>query len=67
MDESQSPIQKPEVMHIEVIPKDNPVPANDMKSESEKKEGKQTPPPSMSTSIVNKPAKKRITPMAIDP
>ncbi|XP_062096703.1 chromatin assembly factor 1 subunit FAS2 [Humulus lupulus] len=69
-DNSQSPIQKAEGMAIEVTPNDNPVAANDMtKSEVEKNEGKQTPPASStSISIVNnKSAKRRITPMAIDP
>lgn len=67
-DESQSSIQKPEDMAIEVTPIENPVAADDSKSEAEKNEGKQTPSPSTSTPpIVNKPAKRRITPMAIDP
>ncbi|PON72470.1 Guanine nucleotide-binding protein, beta subunit [Parasponia andersonii] len=68
-DESQSPIQKPEDMAIDVTPENDSVAANDMRSEAEEKEGKQISPPSSTSTppIVNKPAKRRITPMAIDP
>ncbi|KAF4403733.1 hypothetical protein G4B88_002586 [Cannabis sativa] len=68
-DDSQSPIQKAEDMAIEATPNDNSVAVNDTtKSEGEKTEVKQTPPASTSTPIVNnKSAKRRITPMAIDP
>ncbi|KAL4355176.1 hypothetical protein GQ457_06G043140 [Hibiscus cannabinus] len=55
-------IQKPDDMVIEV---DDPAAAHNKTSEcEEKREGKQASP---STPISNKPAKRRITPMAIDP
>ena len=67
-DESSCPVEKPEDMEIEETPKDAPVEANNEKIEAEKNEGKQTSTSSTSTPPTgNKPAKRRITPIAIDP
>ncbi|EXC33632.1 Chromatin assembly factor 1 subunit B [Morus notabilis] len=67
-DSSNCPVEKPEDMEIEEAPKDGPVVANNEKIEAEKNEGKQKSTSSTSDpSIGNKPAKRRITPIAIDP
>ena len=55
-----SPDEKPEDMAIEVT-------ANDTKSEAEKNKEKEASPSLTRTPVANKPAKRRITPMAIDP
>jgi len=55
--EKQSPVQKPADMVIDATRSDS-VAADTTKSEARKNEGKQAS---------NKPAKRRITPMAIDP
>lgn len=66
-DENKNPIQKPEDMVIDAITNDGVVAVDSTKSEAGKNEGKQASPSSTSTPISNKPAKRRITPMAIDP
>lgn len=64
--EKQSPVQKPADMVIDATKSDS-VAADSTKSEARKNEGKQASPSSTITPISNKPAKRRITPMAIDP
>lgn len=66
-DENKNPIQKPEDMVIDATTNDGVVAVDSTKSEAGKNEGKQASPSSTSTPISNKPAKRRITPMAIDP
>lgn len=67
-DESSCPVEEPEDMEIEETPKDGPVEANNEKIKAEKNEGKQMSTSSTSTPpIGNKPAKRRITPIAIYP
>lgn len=56
--------EKTEDKMIEVSKKDVFLPANSEKAETEKREDKKASPRS---GIPNKPAKRRITPMAIDP
>lgn len=63
-DENRNPVQKTEEMIIDATRTD--VVAESTKSEPGKKE-KLASSSSTSTSISNKPAKRRITPMAIDP
>ncbi|XP_059432786.1 chromatin assembly factor 1 subunit FAS2 isoform X2 [Corylus avellana] len=64
--EKQSPVQKPEDMVIDASRSDS-VAADSTKIEARKNEGKQVSPSSTITPISNKSAKRRITPMAIDP
>lgn len=64
-DENRDPVQKPEEMIIDVTKSD--AAAESTTSEPGKNEGKLASPSSTSTPISNKPAKRRITPMAIDP
>ncbi|KAG4176054.1 hypothetical protein ERO13_A11G221000v2 [Gossypium hirsutum] len=62
---TSSIVQKPDDMVIEV---NDPVTADNRTVEcAEKREGKQASPSLANTPIVNKTAKRRITPMAIDP
>ncbi|KAL6967105.1 3-oxoacyl-[acyl-carrier-protein] synthase [Sarracenia purpurea var. burkii] len=64
-DESKSTIQKPEDIQMEDTVKQGMVSAATGKTEAVKNEGKE-PSASASPAIENKPAKRRITPMAID-
>jgi chromatin assembly factor 1 subunit B len=64
--EKQSPVQKPEDMVIDASRSDS-VAADSTKTEAIKNEGKQASPSSTITPISNKSAKRRITPMSIDP
>nr|UUJ75367.1 WD40 transcription factor [Juglans regia] len=64
-DENRGPVQKREEMIIDATRSN--VAAESTKSEPGKNEGKLASPSSTSTPISNKPAKRRITPMAIDP
>ncbi|XP_039067099.1 chromatin assembly factor 1 subunit FAS2-like [Hibiscus syriacus] len=65
IENTNSTAQNPGDMVVEV---DDPVTADDKMSEcAEKSEGKQASPIIANTPISNKPAKRRITPMAIDP
>ncbi|KAK9292780.1 hypothetical protein L1049_020760 [Liquidambar formosana] len=68
-DENKSSVQKPEdmVIEIETTTSDGVAAADSTKMEVERNEGKQAPPSSTSSAISNKPAKRRITPMAINP
>ncbi|KAF5745140.1 Transducin/WD40 repeat-like superfamily protein isoform 1 [Tripterygium wilfordii] len=66
-DEKKSPVQKPENMMIDTSANDGPVAVESNKLEGEMNKGKQASPTSTVTPTTNKPAKKRITPMAIDP
>ncbi|KAB2005159.1 hypothetical protein ES319_D11G250000v1 [Gossypium barbadense] len=62
---TSSIVQKPDDVVIEV---NDPVTVDNRTVEcAEKREGKQASPSLANTPIVNKPAKRRITPMAIDP
>ena len=64
--ENKSPIvQKHDDMVIEV---DDSITTDNKKTEcAERREGKQASPNLVNAPISNKPAKRRITPMAIDP
>lgn len=62
---TSSIVQKSDDMVIEV---NDPVTADNRTVEcAEKSEGKQASPSLANTPISNKPAKRRITPMAVDP
>uniref|UniRef100_A0A5B6ZBT3 CAF-1 p60 homolog n=1 Tax=Davidia involucrata TaxID=16924 RepID=A0A5B6ZBT3_DAVIN len=67
-DENNKPAQKQDDIGIEATRNSGIVGADSGKAEAEaeKIEGKQASPSSISTPIPNKPAKRRITPMAID-
>uniref|UniRef100_A0A5B6ZEH2 CAF-1 p60 homolog n=1 Tax=Davidia involucrata TaxID=16924 RepID=A0A5B6ZEH2_DAVIN len=67
-DDNNKPVQKSDEMGIEATTNNSIVGADSRKAEAEaeKIEGKQASPSSISTPIPNKPAKRRITPMAID-
>ncbi|KAJ9177801.1 hypothetical protein P3X46_012973 [Hevea brasiliensis] len=66
--ENKSPIiEKREDIMIETPVNDGSIAENSKKTEPEKNEGERASPSSISTPISNKPAKRRITPMAIDP
>ncbi|KAG6767437.1 hypothetical protein POTOM_028642 [Populus tomentosa] len=59
--------QEPECMIIETTTDNGCIAGDSGKTVVAKNEGKQPSPVSISTPISNKPAKRRITPMAIDP
>eukprot|EP00258_Populus_trichocarpa_P032674 XP_024448693.1 chromatin assembly factor 1 subunit FAS2-like [Populus trichocarpa] len=59
--------QEPECMIIETTTNNGCIAEDSGKTVVAKNEGKQPSPVSISTPISNKPAKRRITPMAIDP
>ena len=67
--ENMSPVvQKPDNIVVETAKSDDPIPVENRKTEcEERKEGIQAPPDPVKAPIPNKPAKRRITPMAIDP
>ncbi|BFG35115.1 hypothetical protein CerSpe_213890 [Prunus speciosa] len=65
--ENRSPVENPEDMVVEVTANDSLVAAYNAKSEAESNEGITESQSSMKTATVNKPTKRRITPMAIDP
>ncbi|CAK7354966.1 unnamed protein product [Dovyalis caffra] len=66
--ENRSPdVREPERMIIETTTNNGCTAADSEKRVATKNEGKQPSPSSISTPIPNKPAKRRITPMAIDP
>ncbi|KAG8640801.1 chromatin assembly factor 1 subunit FAS2 isoform X2 [Manihot esculenta] len=66
--ENKSPIiDKREEIVIETPADAGSIAENSKKTDVEKNEGKQASPSSISIPISNKPAKRRITPMAIDP
>ncbi|ONI01799.1 hypothetical protein PRUPE_6G159400 [Prunus persica] len=65
--ENRSPVENPEDMVVEVTANDSLVAAYNAKSEAERNEGITESQSSMKTATVNKPTKRRITPMAIDP
>ncbi|XP_021274320.1 chromatin assembly factor 1 subunit FAS2 [Herrania umbratica] len=70
VDKKSPVVQKPDDMVIETAKEDDSITAENRKTECmERREGKQpTPTPStVNAPISNKPAKRRITPMAIDP
>lgn len=64
---NKNPVQKPEDMVIDETTNDSVVTVDSTKPEEGNNEGKQVPPSSASTPISTKPAKRRITPIAIDP
>ncbi|CAK9162540.1 unnamed protein product [Ilex paraguariensis] len=61
-DDSKSPAQKPKDMEIEATTNRN----DNVDVEAENKEMKQATPSLVNTPLLNNPAKRRITPMAID-
>ncbi|KAI5323648.1 hypothetical protein L3X38_032720 [Prunus dulcis] len=65
--QNRSPVENPEDMVVEVTANDSLVAACNAKSEAERNEGITESQSSMKTATVNKPTKRRITPMAIDP
>ncbi|BBH05485.1 Transducin/WD40 repeat-like superfamily protein, partial [Prunus dulcis] len=65
--QNRSPVENPEDMVVEVTANDSLVAAYNAKSEAERNEGITESQSSMKTATVNKPTKRRITPMAIDP
>ncbi|XP_021802968.1 chromatin assembly factor 1 subunit FAS2 homolog [Prunus avium] len=65
--ENRSPVENPEDMVVEVTANDSLVAAYNAKSEAESNEGIPESQSSMKTATINKPTKRRITPMAIDP
>ncbi|XP_042975783.1 chromatin assembly factor 1 subunit FAS2-like [Carya illinoinensis] len=67
VDENQGPVQKPEDMVIDATRKDFIIAADSTKSEAGENERKLASPSSKTTPISNKQAKRRITPLAIDP
>ncbi|GLU12548.1 hypothetical protein SLE2022_292170 [Rubroshorea leprosula] len=67
-DENQSPVaQKLQDRLIETPGGDGAMATDDRMTEAERSKGKQALPSSSNTPILNKPAKRRITPMVIDP
>lgn len=66
-DEKINPVQMPENMVIEATTNDGHISANNTPMEADGDVVKQESPSSSKTPIVNKPTKRRITPMAIDP
>ena len=64
---NKNPVQNPEDMVIDETTNDSVVTVNSTKPEEGNNEGKQVPPSSASTPVSTKPAKRRITPIAIDP
>ena len=64
---NKNPVQNPEDMVIDETTNDSVVTVDSTKPEEGNNEGKQVPPSSASTPVSTKPAKRRITPIAIDP
>ncbi|KAF5458005.1 hypothetical protein F2P56_022072 [Juglans regia] len=67
VDENQGPVQKLEDMVIDETRREFVVAADSTKSESGENERKLASPSSTTIPISNKPAKRRVTPLAIDP
>lgn len=66
-DEKINPVQMPRDMVIEATTDDGNISANNTPMEADGDEVQQESPSSSKTPIVNKPMKRRITPMAIGP